>query len=41
MTTICPTCGHESEQSWRCEACGKPFEGDEPDDDRSALGGGA
>lgn len=38
-TTTCPACGHESEEVYKCDRCGKPFEGDEDDDgDRRPWG---
>lgn len=37
----CPTCDHDSDVSWKCDKCGKPFDGDESaGGDRAVLGGG-
>jgi predicted amidophosphoribosyltransferase len=37
----CPTCHADSEYTYKCSECGKPFDGDEPEGSRSPLGGGA
>lgn len=40
-TVECDNCGNESECIWKCDECGKPFDGDESSGgDRAVIGGG-
>jgi tRNA(Ile2) C34 agmatinyltransferase TiaS len=39
---VCPVCDIESDVTWKCSECGKPFDGNESSQGgRAVLGGGA
>jgi len=42
MPEQCPVCEASVDPGvWRCPECGKPFDGETTDSNRSPLGGGA